>query len=389
MVKLKRVNENQLDLFSWKPKGGNSVDTAYDGLSDTDDKDWFNVSYLYKKYGEYNRRFFKSSLPELPLYIKTYKHALGVCISLGSKSRNAINLKEICISKLKFNNRFSMEQVLVHEMCHAYQIHILCDNSLTRYSMDAKQGSGSQGHGPLFFKAADLVNNSPENKEGFKITQYNEDINTAHRIGGKSTSGYCYIKPTLEGLFVYTIADTPSNKENIDYLKHYEPEYMYSYKDAEAKSICTTHFGRTRGYIYPWQKIIESICNKIINGDLIPLVEDNKLEKKYIIYKDDVVSVSMVEPFGKEMKEVDMNKPYSIFQNRMSNECTILLKDRTNKETKRFLEGVKMGVFSGVEGIYNKNESLSIQDASDIIEDAENTLEVKEISDEVEEIIIE
>lgn len=58
------------------------------------------------------------------------------------------------------------------------------------------------------------------------------------------------------------------------------------------------------------------------------------------------------------------------------------------KKAPDFLDGVKLGVFPGIEGIYKK-ESISVKDAENIIEDAENTLSMTALSDDVEEIVIE
>ena len=60
MIKLKRINEGQLDLFSRRPKELDppkpqvkKEPKSYDGMMDTDQSKWFTQSFLNKKYDEY------------------------------------------------------------------------------------------------------------------------------------------------------------------------------------------------------------------------------------------------------------------------------------------------------------------------------------------------
>ena len=51
MVKLRYIKEDQLELFSWKPKEIEQPreQSTYDGLSDTDQNSWYNTTFFKKK----------------------------------------------------------------------------------------------------------------------------------------------------------------------------------------------------------------------------------------------------------------------------------------------------------------------------------------------------
>ena len=389
MVKLRRVDEEtQLDLFSWKPKETNKPkENEYDGWSDTDEKSWFNTSYMNKKFDEYNRRFFSNKIPKIPVYIKTHPHFLGVCVGMVYKKSGKIESSEIRISNRKFKNRYSMENILVHEMCHAYQTDILCNGSLVAYSQDCKKGSGSKGHGPLFFKAAEMVNNSPNNIEGFKITQYNEEIDTAIKRTSNST-GYVYIKPMLDSVKIYTIADTRNNQEQLRVLPK---EYLFTYKDADVKGAITSVYGRSSHYLYPYNKILKQVCDMIKSGDLIPVVPDRDLQQKYIIkHRDGRIECITRKPI--EWEEVIMNNPYSALLNRIEEHSELNMNvNDLNNVIKRFKEAIESGVYT-LPNESTTNEAMDyidIDEAEEIIADAGNTILMKDIGDDLEEIIIE
>ena len=151
MVKLKRVDEGQLDLFSWKPKNDAPIiptsaskpkvtstvekpnnqsnssdveDNAYNGREDTDQSKWYTPGFLNRKYREFNARFFNNDLPDnLPVKVASSRggKTAGGCHFMMNTRTSEITPVEIRILNKKFANRYILENVLLHEMCHVYQ----------------------------------------------------------------------------------------------------------------------------------------------------------------------------------------------------------------------------------------------------------------------------
>lgn len=386
MVKLKRIDEAQLDLFTWTPKNNLKKDEpeVYDGLSDTDESVWFNNSYVKNKYDEYNRRFFSSLLPNLPVSIsgRSLGKSLGVCVSVGNKRENTMIPREIKITNKKFKNRFIMENTLVHEMCHVYQIRILCDAIFSEYARDCKKGSGSRGHGPKFFEAASLVNNSSDNKEGFKITQYNEEVEAITSRPMKNAEGWVFIQPKFIGVSVRMFPNTETGRAALaDYGKH----NLFTFKDGTVKAKIQDMVGRTQKLIY-W-KFVKIFCDMIKNGDLIR-VSKEPLREVYL-YTNIKDGNNIVYSTYTKSNDVElvMNEPYSVLKNLTITPSSIDFSINKPLE-KLYKQSIEDGVFS-VKGV-RKNESFrSFDSIEKEVEDAGNTLSITDISNDEEEIIIE
>ena len=405
MVKLKRMNEAQLSLFDWTDKNApveepeqtsSNTDTntpeVYEGLLDTDESKWFNTHFLNKRYSEYNNRFFGGKLPDVNLSIKKRQsqgQTLGTTRSEGIKRLNQITPKSIDIANKKFSNRYTLENVLLHEMCHVHQIANLCNGDYSDYAKDCKLGSGTHGHGPKFFQAADLINKSSNNKEGFKVTQYNEEENVVKNRPMKKIDGWVYIAPQFYGVYMFNIPDTPNGQRLFQYS---DKNNLFTYATGEAKSHVMSIIGRSsKGKTVYW-KYMREICDMVRTGALKPVVPDSQLKDVYLVSefvnggKEIEVTSTYERPTNKV--QIVMLEPYNSIQKRFYVPKT--LSSRSNSSLyDLYMQAVDLGVFD-VEVPSRTTESVdNKEDMSDIIADADNTLSVISISDEVEEIIIE
>lgn len=284
-TKVKEPVDNMKDDNSQFDENGN-----YKGLSDNDYTQWENKDeFLRDKYKEYNRRFFNNRLPvEFPIYWEAIKNK-KTCGITHAKVNLLTNREEsyaIGIStKRRFATRYFLENTIIHEMCHVYQSNILGDYNYKVLLEDSKKGSGSYGHGPLFFQAADMVNNSPENKEKFVINQYSdfgESVAISKKI--KKASGLFSI--SVEPNYV-SFNVIPESKAQSAYSV---TNNLFTYKDADAKSyICNNikAHGETSLYLNPKGSMlnIKKIKQMIADGELIPIrpVIDEKNNKLYHI----------------------------------------------------------------------------------------------------------
>ena len=385
MVKLKRIDEGQMDLFSWKPKEiysqkptENKEPEQYDGLIDTNQEKWFTPSFFKKKYDEYNRRFFNNQLPaNLPI-LKGRKasRTIGQCKFEGNLKTDYVKVIQLEIMDYKYESRFYLENVLLHEMCHVYQIELLCKNKLSVYKKDSRQGSGSSGHGPLFFEAANLVNNSPNNTEGFKITQYEEGghVESKRNVSMK-LDGWFVCDPMLYYVSLGCIADTPKGRQT---LLDTNPLSIYFYKNVETKKKLQDGFGRKINMFGYDNKAVSDVINMIQEGNLIPVKETNRKVDLFIGKNKDSWKyqfVSTDNPDKKslydEVDDVEMNKPYSIIKNRIRNEEMTLFYGLAY----RFLESaVSKGVYDMPEDLGNfiKSENKQVEN---IIKESSSTVE--------------
>ena len=405
MVKLKRMDEAQLSLFDWKDKNApveepeqtsstTDIHTpeVYDGLLDTDESKWFNTEFLNRKYKEYNNRFFGGKLPDVKLGIKTRQsqgQTLGTTRSEGIIRLNQITPKSIDIANKKFSNRYTLENVLLHEMCHVHQIANLCNGDYSEYAKDCKLGSGSHGHGPKFFQAADLINKSSDNKEGFKITQYNEETNIVTNRPMKKIDGWVYIEPRFYGVSMFNISDTPTGRS---ILPDVDKNKLFTYSTGEAKAHVMSIIGRSSKRKTVYWKYMREICDMVKTGALKPVVPDSQLREVYLVNefvnggKEVEVSSAYDKPTNKV--QVIMLDPYNSIQKRFSVPQTLSIKSNSSLYD-MYMQAGDLGVFD-VEVPSRTTESVdNKEDMSDIIADTDNTLSIVSVSDDVEEIIIE
>lgn len=405
MVKLKRMDEAQLSLFDWKDKNApieepeqtsSITDTntpeVYDGLSDTDESKWFNTEFLNRKYNEYNNRFFGGKLPDVKLGIKTRQsqgQTLGTTRSEGIIRLNQITPKSIDIANKKFSNRYTLENVLLHEMCHVHQIANLCNGDYSDYAKDCKKGSGTHGHGPKFFQAADLINKSSDNKEGFKVTQYNEEENVVTNRPMKKIDGWVYIDPRFYGVSMFNIPDTPTGRS---ILPDVDKNNLFTYATGESKSHIMSIIGRSSKRKIVYWKYMREICNMVKTGALKPVVPDSQLKDVYLIsdFVNGGKEIEVTSTYDKPTNKVQvvMLEPYNSIQKRFH--VPQPLSNRSNSSLyDLYMQAVDLGVFD-VEVSSRITESVNNkEDMSDIIADADNTLSIVSVSDDVEEIIIE
>ena len=238
--------------------------STYDGVGDTEYSVWRTEEYLNKKFDEYNRRFFGGKLTKIPVkfqgrstkrygwYSAQLANSKQIRDSvtkeaeekglksweirnlLDTRLHNELRVKSagIFLTNANWKDRYTMEGVLVHEMCHEYQYEVLCEFKQSRIMLDAKLGKGSFGHGPKFFEAAEMVNSSPENVEGFHITQYGAP-DDATRIAYKKADGYLYVY-IEDGKVVNIMFKTNANRKLLRTMHQYEYEFQFA--DGQAKA---------------------------------------------------------------------------------------------------------------------------------------------------------
>jgi hypothetical protein len=237
---------------------------TYDGVGDTEYSVWRTEEYLNKKFDEYNRRFFGGKLTKIPVkfqgrstkrygwYSAQLANSKQIRDSvmqeaeekglrsweirnlLDTRLHNELRVKSegIFLTNANWKDRYTMEGVLVHEMCHEYQYEVLCEFKQSKVTLDAKLGSGSFGHGPKFFEAAEMVNSSPENVEGFHITQYGAP-DDATRLAYKKADGYLYVS-IEDGKVVNIRFTTDAKRKPLRSMFQYEYEFQFT--DGQAKA---------------------------------------------------------------------------------------------------------------------------------------------------------
>ena len=267
--------------------------STYDGVGDTEYSVWRTEEYLNKKFDEYNRRFFGGKLTKIPVkfqgrstkrfgwYSAQLANSKQIRDSvmkeaeekglksweirnlLDTRLHNELRVKSagIFLTNANWKDRYTMEGVLVHEMCHEYQYEVLCEFKQSRITMDAKLGKGSFGHGPKFFEAAEMVNSSPENVEGFHITQYGAP-DDATRVAYKKADGYLYI--TIEDGKIANIGfTTDAKRKTLRSMSQYEYEFRFA--DGQAKADLKPTKDLKIDIRSPW---CQTLAKAILDGKL-------------------------------------------------------------------------------------------------------------------------
>lgn len=267
--------------------------STYDGVGDTEYSVWRTEEYLNKKFDEYNRRFFGGKLTKIPVkfqgrstkrfgwYSAQLANSKQIRDSVmkeaeekGLKSWEIRNLLDtrlhnelrvqsagIFLTNANWKDRYTMEGVLVHEMCHEYQYEVLCEFKQSRITMDAKLGKGSFGHGPKFFEAAEMVNSSPENVEGFHITQYGAP-DDATRVAYKKADGYLYV--CIEDGKIANIGfTTDAKRKTLRSMSQYEYEFRFA--DGQAKADLKPTKDLKIDIRSPW---CQTLAKAILDGKL-------------------------------------------------------------------------------------------------------------------------
>ena len=267
--------------------------STYDGVGDTEYSVWRTEEYLNKKFDEYNRRFFGGKLTKIPVkfqgrstkrfgwYSAQLANSKQIRDSvmkeaeekglksweirnlLDTRLRNELRVKSagIFLTNANWKDRYTMEGVLVHEMCHEYQYEVLCEFKQSRITMDAKLGKGSFGHGPKFFEAAEMVNSSPENVEGFHITQYGAP-DDATRVAYKKADGYLYIS-IEDGKIANIGFTTDAKRKTLRSMSQYEYEFRFA--DGQAKADLKPTKDLKIDVRSPW---CQTLAKAILDGKL-------------------------------------------------------------------------------------------------------------------------
>ena len=267
--------------------------STYDGVGDTEYSVWRTEEYLNKKFDEYNRRFFGGKLTKIPVkfqgrstkrfgwYSAQLANSKQIRDSvmkeaeekglksweirnlLDTRLHNELRVKSagIFLTNANWKDRYTMEGVLVHEMCHEYQYEVLCEFKQSRITMDAKLGKGSFGHGPKFFEAAEMVNSSPENVEGFHITQYGAP-DDATRVAYKKADGYLYVY-IEDGKIANIGFTTDAKRKTLSSMSQYEYEFRFA--DGQAKADLKPTKDLKIDIRSPW---CQTLAKAILDGKL-------------------------------------------------------------------------------------------------------------------------
>lgn len=276
----------QLSLFDWansdkaKPYIGSKSNTANPSTpsvipskEDTRKEVWFNDKFLKEKFKEFDETFFENKLEPLNIDIKIkalQNGTHGQCSQRYNIVTDEIKPTSITINKnLDFPTRFDVESTLIHEMCHAYQSAVLCHGLYSLYKRDCESSKGTHGHGDLFFEAADLVNKSSENKEGYNVTQYSDKSLTYQRKV-KNAKGWLSIGFNIDLMFLTWFSDTEKGRTALANYSGDHPVYAYKNEEVKSKVMSRT---KTRGSaVYlTFAPILLFFTEMIDNGDLIPI----------------------------------------------------------------------------------------------------------------------
>lgn len=297
--------------------------SPYDGREDTDMSIWFNERFLNDKFDEFNRRFFSNRLPKIPVEIKGVSgKKLGCCFyvtpneqvdALNTTAKEEIKAKNvrnkmvaqsiirrlilemkieqhvsrIQITDGKWSNRFFLEGTLLHEMCHAYQLEILCEGLLSKMTVDNSTGHGSTGHGLKFFEAASLVNGSLENYEGFKITQYGAEGEMT-RKAYKSVDGYLSIECLNNVLIKVTFVSKSRVRQAVMDMPN--NTYFFSFRDGDVKATFKPSGKRLELLTDDYTRKIEDAIKR---GDLILYAVNRKgFFNSYVLKKGEAENIS-------------------------------------------------------------------------------------------------
>ena len=85
-----------------------------------------SVSYLQKRYDEFNKKYFDDKLPKIKLIINNTKTALGMCSSWRRKTEyRPVRTIQISISTFLLRTELSYCHTLLHEMIHCYEADVL------------------------------------------------------------------------------------------------------------------------------------------------------------------------------------------------------------------------------------------------------------------------
>lgn len=160
---------------------------TYDGTVDWNRTHWFNVSFLTKRYVEYNKRFFGNLLPEtIPIVIQeTNKSALAstnldlldtrtnkIVSNTPQKEWNEkfhkVIVSEIVFKIVDWDTRFQLENALIHEMCHVWQVYCGIQQNPYNYMLETEDPN-KKGHGKCYSEIAKKINKHSSNFEGFVV----------------------------------------------------------------------------------------------------------------------------------------------------------------------------------------------------------------------------
>lgn len=153
----------------------------YDGSHDHHREVWLTDEFLKGRYAEYNRRFFDGRLPQKVAVLvwegQRNVSALGLTwtdfydfidkrflegdeIDSCDETSVEVQVPRILIRKVLWASRYQLENALVHEMCHVYQIYTVLKQNPRVYLAEHKL---YKAHGASFSEAAMKVNLSKDN----------------------------------------------------------------------------------------------------------------------------------------------------------------------------------------------------------------------------------
>ena len=306
----------------------NNSNKTISAKEDTDIKKYLNKEYLNECFDKFNKIFFNNKITKIQVVIANSRELSGgFCESLTRD--NIIKPHKICIFNKVFKNRYVIENVLVHEMCHAYQAEILCNCKLDAYTEDCEVGSGTHGHGPKFFKAANLVNSSPENKEGYEVSQYCGEDDFKNKTF-KDISGAVGFKLSGLNLLINNYSKKMLSSNKLD------DQSLFKYKDGDTKSfVVDTFYDINEEAITDKNTQVHKLCNLISNGSLIP----TDSQDKNVLCISDVNKTLQIMNFNNVKRFLKSNR-YYIFDGELTPLRNIKFDD--NMYELRFIDNIKI-----------------------------------------------
>lgn len=158
----------------------------YNGVGDTNRGLWFNESTLRGTYSYFNNKYFSSSLPNLSFFLiinttdSWYARTYTDLVDTQNNNQSVSNVPycewcesyRVVVTGIVFRNfnwrdRFQLENALIHEMCHVWQVYNGIDQNPYKLMVELMCDNG---HGGKFKEIAEIITSLSKDDEGFVVT---------------------------------------------------------------------------------------------------------------------------------------------------------------------------------------------------------------------------
>ena len=154
-------------------------------MDDKKREKWFNEAIIRRMYNGFNEKYFDSKLPEIPSFFITdtedswYARTYTVLVDTHDHNKNVSSLPAyewcdyykvivpcIVFKVFTWRDRFQLENALIHEMCHVWQIYEGIKQNPHELMIELMYETG---HGRKFKEIADKITSQSKDCEGFVV----------------------------------------------------------------------------------------------------------------------------------------------------------------------------------------------------------------------------